>query len=215
MMKRMLLITTLLTITISASTAEPVTTAIYHGDPVKGQALAAGICSACHTPDGNSLVPIYPKLASQHADYLYKQMKDFQAADGKQPARVNAIMNSMIAPYNDEQKRDLAAWFSSQAEKNEAATGSSDTALGQKIFRAGIADKGLPACAGCHGPTGAGIPSQYPRVAGQFGDYIELQLKSFRDESRADDPNKMMRMIALKMTDAEIKAVADYITKLH
>lgn len=216
-MKRLLLsslMTALMAIAAVANANEP-TKAAYKGDAAKGQALAAGVCGACHNPDGNSVVSANPKLAGQNADYLYKQMRNFKSIDGKQPERVNAIMNGMIAPFNDEQMRDLAAFFSSQKIKGEIAKNRDTIATGQKIFRAGNMTKGLPACAGCHGPTGAGIPAQYPRIGGQFADYLELQLKSFRDESRANDPNKMMRTIALKMTDAEIKAVSDYIAGLR
>jgi cytochrome c553 len=111
--------------------------------------------------------------------------------------------------------RDLAAFFSTQTQKGETAKNRETVELGQKLFRGGDQAKGLPACAGCHGPTGAGIPSQYPRIGGQFPEYLEAQLKSFRDGGRANDPNKMMRMVALKMTDAEIKAVSDYIAGLR
>jgi cytochrome c553 len=216
-MKRLLLsslMTALMAIAAVANANEPAKAA-YKGDAAKGQALAAGVCGACHNPDGNSVVSANPKLAGQNADYLYKQMRNFKSIDGKQPERVNAIMNGMIAPFNDEQMRDLAAWFASQKQKGEIAKNRDTIATGQKIFRAGNMAKGLPACAGCHGPTGAGVPAQFPRIGGQYADYLELQLKSFRDSSRANDPNGMMRTIALKMTDAEIKAVADYIAGLR
>ena len=185
------------------------------GDAARGQAIVSTVCVACHGPDGNSPLPVNPKLAGQHPEYLLKQMKNFKAADGKPPERVNAIMNGMIAPYDEGQMRDLAAYFSAQARKGEAAKSRETIDLGQKLYRAGDQVKGLPACAGCHGPAGAGLPAQYPRLSGQYADYTELQLKSFREGVRANDPNKMMRMIAIKMTDAEIKAVADYIAGLR
>jgi cytochrome c553 len=184
-------------------------------DPARGQAIVSTVCVACHGLDGNSPLPANPKLAGQHAEYLFKQMKNFKAADGKPPERVNGIMNGMIAAYDDGQMRDLAAYFASQTQKGEAAKNRETIELGQKLFRGGDQAKGLPACAGCHGPSGAGIPAQYPRIGGQFAEYIELQLKSFRDGARANDPNKMMRMVALKMTDAEIKAVSDYVAGLR
>lgn len=187
----------------------------YKGDPAKGKEIAATVCAACHNADGNSTQAANPKLAGQHADYLFKQMKEFKAADGKEPVRVNAIMNGMIAPYGEEQMRDLAAWFASQKQTGETAKNRETIEFGQKLYRAGDMAKGLPACAGCHGPAGAGIPAQFPRIGGQFAEYIEAQLKAFRDESRANDPNKMMRMVAIKMTDKEIKAVADYIAGLR
>jgi cytochrome c553 len=185
------------------------------GDAARGQVIASTVCVACHGPDGNSPLAANPKLAGQHPEYLLRQMTNFKAANGKQPERVNAIMNGMIAAYDEGQMRDLAAFFSTQTQKGETAKNRETVELGQKLFRGGDQAKGLPACAGCHGPTGAGIPSQYPRIGGQFPEYLEAQLKSFRDGGRANDPNKMMRMVALKMTDAEIKAVSDYIAGLR
>jgi cytochrome c553 len=208
------LITALLAVTAVANANEPAKAA-YKGVAAKGQVIGSTVCVACHAADGNSVIAANPKLAGQNADYLYKQMTNFKSLDGKQPERVNAVMNGMIAPYTDEQMRDLAAYFSAQTQKGEIAKNRDTIALGQKIFRAGNMAKGLPACAGCHGPAGAGMPAQFPRIGGQFADYIEAQLKGFRDESRANDPNKMMRMIAIKMTDMEIKAVADYIAGLR
>jgi cytochrome c553 len=204
----------LLAVTAVATANEPAKAA-YKGDPAKGQAIGSTVCAACHTADGNSTIAANPKLAGQNADYLYKQMTNFKSVDGKQPERVNAIMNGMIAPFNDEQLRDLSAYFSVQKQKGEIAKNRDTIELGQKIFRAGNMSKGLPACAGCHGPAGAGMPAQFPRIGGQFAEYIEAQLKAFQGESRANDPNKMMRMVAIKMTDAEIKAVSDYIAGLR
>jgi cytochrome c553 len=216
-MKRLLLpslMAALMAVVAVAHANEPAKAA-YKGDAAKGQALGASICAACHNADGNSTVAANPKLAGQNADYLYKQMVNFKSIDGKQPERVNAIMNGMIAPFNDEQLRDLAAYFAAQKQKGEIAKNRDTVALGQKIFRSGNMAKGLPACAGCHGPAGAGIPAQYPRIGGQFAEYIEAQLKAFQSEARANDPNKMMRMVAIKMTDVEIKAVSDYIAGLR
>ncbi|MDO8787062.1 MAG: c-type cytochrome [Sulfuritalea sp.] len=185
------------------------------GDAARGQTIVSTVCVACHGPDGNSPLPVNPKLAGQHPDYLLKQMKNFKSADGKPPERTNPIMNGMIAAYDEGQMRDLAAYFSAQTQKGETAKNRETIERGQKLYRGGDQAKGLPACAGCHGPTGTGIPAQYPRIGGQFAEYLEVQLKSFREGTRANDPNKMMRTIALKMTDAEIKAVADYIAGLR
>lgn len=190
-------------------------TAAYSGDPAKGKEIAATVCAACHNPDGNSATPANPKLAGQHAGYLFKQMKNFKTGPDGKPERVNAIMNGMIAPYDENQMKDLAAWFASQKQVGGEVKDRSTLELGQKLYRAGNAEKGLPACAGCHGPAGKGIPVQYPRIAGQYQEYLEAQLKAFRSGERANDPNKMMRMIAIKMTDAEIRAVADYIAGLY
>jgi cytochrome c553 len=206
--------TAMLAASAIANANEPAQAA-YKGDPAKGQAIASTVCVACHAADGNSVVAANPKLAGQNADYLFKQMKNFKAVDGKQPDRVNAVMNGMIMPYSEEQMRDLAAYFSAQSLKGEQAKNRDTIPAGQKLYRAGDVAKGLPACAACHGPAGAGIPAQFPRIGGQYADYLEAQLKAFRDGVRANDPNKMMRMVALKMTDAEIKAVADYIAGLR
>ena len=208
------LMTALLAVAAIADANEPAK-APYKGDPAKGREIASTVCAACHNPDGNSVQPANPKLAGQHAEYLFKQMKEFKAAEGKQPVRVNAVMNGMIAAYNEDQMRDLAAYFAAQTLIGEKARNRETIEAGQKLYRAGVMAKGLPACAACHGPAGAGIPAQYPRIGGQFAEYIEAQLKAFRDGTRSNDPNKMMRMIAIKMTDAETKAVSDYIAGLR
>lgn len=200
---------------VAAVTAEPAAKAPAKGDPVRGKELAAGVCAACHGADGNSMIPANPTLAGQDYDYLLKQMKNFKAVDGKPAKRVNPVMNGMIAAFEVEQMKDLAAWFASQKPKAGAAKNRETVEAGQKLYRAGDAEKGIPACASCHGPTGSGMPSQFPRVSGQHAEYAEAQLKAFRDGTRANDPNKMMRSIALKMTDPEIKAVSDYMAGLH
>lgn len=204
----------LLAVAAIANASEPAK-APYKGDPAKGKEIASTVCAACHNPDGNSVQSANPKLAAQHAEYLFKQMQEFKAAEGKQPVRVNAVMNGMIAAYNEDQMRDLAAYFAAQTLIGEKARNRETIEAGQKLYRAGVMAKGLPACAACHGPAGAGIPAQYPRIGGQFAEYIEAQLKAFRDGTRSNDPNKMMRMIAIKMTDAETKAVSDYIAGLR
>ncbi|MCX8085726.1 MAG: cytochrome c4 [Rhodocyclaceae bacterium] len=208
------LLFSLAALAFAAQANEPAPAA-YKGDAARGQPIASTVCGACHGPDGNSPSSANPKLAGQHAEYLYKQMKNFKADANGKSERVNAIMNGMIAPYTDEQMKDFAAYFASQKPTLGEAKNRETLELGKKLWRAGDASKGLPACAGCHGPTGAGLPIQYPRLAGQYAEYTEAQLKAFRAGERANDPNKMMRMIALKMTDAEIKAVADYIAGLH
>lgn len=184
-------------------------------DPAKGQAIASTVCVACHGVDGNSASAANPKIAGQHADYLLKQMKNFKMANGKPAERVDPIMNGMIAPYDEAQMRDLAAYFAMQQQKNEKARNRGTIEYGQKLYRAGDISKGLPACAACHGPAGAGIPAQYPRIQGQYAEYIEKQLKAFREGTRANDPAKMMGVVALKMTDAEIRAVSDYVAGLR
>lgn len=184
------------------------------GDPAKGQVIGATVCAACHGADGNSAVPVNPSLAGQHPEYLHKQMMNFKAIGDKQPERVNPIMNGMIAAFDEVTLRDVAAYFAAQKRNPNPNKPAQVNAVGQKLWRAGDLDKGIPACSGCHGPAAAGIPAQFPALAAQHVEYTEGQLKAFRDGARANDPNKMMRMIALKMTDAEIKAVAEYVAAL-
>lgn len=184
-------------------------------DPAKGKIVAESICVACHGADGNSPTSANPNLAGQVPEYIYKQLKNFKAADGKPAARNNPIMAGMAAPLSDEDMQNVAAWFGSQKQKPAAAKDETKIALGQKLWRQGDFKKGVPACAGCHGPAGAGLPAQYPRLAGQFPEYTEAQLKAFRLEERANDPEKMMRMIAAKLSDAEIKAVSEFAAGLR
>jgi cytochrome c553 len=187
-------------------------------DPTKGQAIAAGVCAACHNADGNSMIPVNPKLAGQHAEYLLKQLKNFKSGE-----RPNPVMTGMVAALSEDDMRNIAAWFASQSQKGEQAKNRETVEFGKKLYRAGDLSRGLPACAACHGPTGSGIPAQYPRIGGQFADYTAAQLKAFRaaaadpkdSTGRANDPNKMMRTVALKMNDADIKAVSDYIAGLR
>ncbi len=183
-------------------------------DAAKGQQVAAQICAACHNPDGNSTVAANPKLAGQNADYIYKQLRNFKADGGKPAERNSPIMGGMVAAINDHDMKNVAAWYASQTQKSEQAKGQV-ISTAQKLYRAGDAARGLPACAACHGPAGAGIPAQYPRIGGQFSEYTEAQLKAFRSGDRANDPNNMMRAVAARMSDAEIKAVSDYVAGLR
>ena len=184
-------------------------------DVSKGQQIASQVCVGCHNADGNSVAAANPKLAGQIQDYLSKQLRNFKAVDGKPAERQNPIMNGMVAALSDEDIQSVAAWFSSQQLKPDFAKNRQTLELGKTLYRAGDASRGLPACAGCHGAEGLGMPAQYPRVSGQFAEYIETQLKAFRAGERANDPNKMMRMVADRMTDADIKAVSDYIAGLR
>ena len=184
-------------------------------DLAKAKQTAETICAACHAADGNSQLSANPKIAGQHADYLFKQLREFKSWDGKPAVRDNAVMGAMVAGLDEADMKGLAVYFAGQKLVPEAAKNLDTVERGQKIWRAGIPSKGVPACAACHGPAGAGLPAQYPALAGQFAEYTEAQLKTFRDEVRANDPNKMMRMIAIKMTDPEIKAVADYAAGLR
>jgi cytochrome c553 len=185
------------------------------GDASKGQGIAARVCAACHGPDGNSTTSANPKLAGQIQEYLQKQLSNFKPASGKKAERENPIMAGMAAPLSPEDVRNVAAFYSQQVSKPGAAKDKEAIELGRKLWRAGDTSRGLPACAGCHGATGAGMPSQFPRLAGQYAEYTENQLKAFRTGARANDPSRTMRTIAAKMTDAEISAVADYAAGLR
>ncbi|HSG76995.1 MAG TPA: c-type cytochrome [Burkholderiales bacterium] len=184
-------------------------------DLAKGEQLAKQVCAACHGADGNSVAPANPKLAGQHAGYLYKQLANFKAQGDRRAARENVLMAGMVAPLSDADMRALAAYYPSQKLKPAAASDKDLAALGQKIWRGGIAERSVAACAGCHGPDGAGIPGQYPRLAGQFAEYVDAQLKLFRAGGRANDPSGMMRGVAARMSDEEIKAVAEYAAGLR
>ncbi|MFZ2267401.1 MAG: c-type cytochrome [Azonexus sp.] len=184
-------------------------------DPAKGKAIAETVCVACHGADGNSAISANPILAGQVEEYIGKQLKNFKSVDGKPAVRNNAIMAGMAAAVPDEEIPNVAAWFASQKIKPAAAKDEKLAAEGQKIWRQGNFKKGTPACAGCHGPAGAGLPAQYPRLAGQYPEYTELQLKAFRAEERSNDAEKVMRTIAAKLSDAEIKAVAEYAAGLR
>lgn len=184
-------------------------------DLAKAQGIASQVCAACHAADGNSTAPANPKIADQFPEYLYKQLVDFKAQEGKKPARESAVMNGMVANLSPSDMKGLAAFYAEQKLKPSVATDKDLAALGQKLWRGGNPDTGVPACAGCHGPAGAGIPSQYPRLSGQFADYIAAQLRLFRDGARANDPGGMMRGVAARMSEREMRAVAEYAAGLR
>jgi cytochrome c553 len=185
-------------------------------DAAKGQQIATQVCAACHGADGNSVAPVNPKLAGQIPDYLAKQLANFKpTAAGKPAERNNAIMAGFAAALSPEDMRNVAAYYGSQRLQPEKARNKDTIELGQKIYRAGIAEKGVAACGGCHGPRGEGVPGQFPALAGQYADYLHAQLMAFQSGARANDSNKMMRMTAAKLSDAEMKAVADYIAGLR
>ncbi len=181
----------------------------YAGDPAKGESLAK-TCAACHSMDGNSVNPVWPKLAGQHASYIAKQINDFKAGN-----RINAQMAPMVAPLSEDDIADLAAYFSSKKIKHGTANPEL-IETGQKLYRAGDAETGVPACMACHGPAGTGNPAAiYPALAGQHADYTIIQLKAFKSGERSNDTNKIMQTVAAPMTDAQIEAVSQYIQGLH
>ena len=177
-------------------------------DVAAGSAKYTAVCAACHGADGNSGSPENPKLAGQHPEYLYKQLVEFKS--GK---RKNAIMMGFASTLSDEDMRNIAAWATSQKAKPGFAKDKALVAAGERIYKGGIADRQIAACAGCHSPSGAGIPAQNPRLAGQHADYLVSSLKAYRDGSRAN--NVIMMGVAAKLNDKEIKAVADYIAGLR
>jgi cytochrome c553 len=177
-------------------------------DLAKGEASYSTVCAACHGADGNSMIPANPKLAQQHPEYLFKQLKEFKS--GK---RANAIMSGMVAALSEDDMRNISYWLASKKAKPGFAKDKETVILGERIFRGGIPDRQIAACAGCHSPDGAGIPTQYPRVAGQHTDYAVAQLVAFRDGVRKN--SAQMTGVAAKMNEREIKAVSDYIAGLR
>jgi len=184
-------------------------------DADKGKDIAAQVCAACHAADGNSALAANPKVAGQFYDYLHKQLVNFKPQAGKKAARENAVMAGMVANLSAADMQNVAAYYAAQKLKPAAAKDKDLAALGQKIYRGGNPATTVAACAGCHGPAGAGIPAQYPRISGQFAEYVDAQLKAFRSGARANDPNGMMRGVAARMTDREIQAVAEYVAGLR
>lgn len=192
--------------TLSAQASGPAAAA--KADVAKGQASYAAICAACHGPDGNSAIPANPKLAQQHPQYLAKQLAEFKS--GK---RANGVMLGMASALSDDDMKNVAAWLATQKAEPGMAKDKDLVVLGERIYRGGIADRQIPACAGCHSPSGAGIPAQYPRLSGQHAEYTAAQLSAFRDGVRLN--NAVMSGVAAKLNDREIKAVADYIAGLR
>ena len=174
----------------------------------KGAALYGQVCVACHAADGNSSIPANPKLAQQHPEYLIKQLQEFKS--GK---RDNAVMKGFASAMSDDDMRNVAYWLTSQKGKPGFAKEKDLVKLGERIYRGGIADRQIAACASCHSPNGAGMPAQYPRLSGQHAEYTAAQLRSFREGTRKN--NVQMTQIAAYMTEREIKAVSDYIAGLR
>ncbi|OUS27894.1 cytochrome c4 [Thalassotalea sp. 42_200_T64] len=174
----------------------------------------AAICGACHGMDGNSLVPAYPKLAGQHPQYITKQLQDFKAAlnTGGKEGRNDPIMGGMVAALTEQDMADISAFFTSQT---ISASTAKANPTGKKIYLGGDADRGITACIACHGNAGEGASlAGFPAVNSQNVEYLKIQLTKFRDASRNNDMNAMMRTIASKLNDDEIAALADYMSSL-
>ncbi|TNF63205.1 MAG: cytochrome c4 [Burkholderiales bacterium] len=189
-----------LSFSVHAQSAKP--------DLARGAALYGQVCVACHAADGNSTTPANPKLAQQHPEYLVKQLKEYKS--GK---RENAVMKGFASALSDEDMRNIAFWLSTQKASAGFAGDKDLVRLGERIYRGGIADRQIAACMACHSPNGAGIPSQYPRLAGQHAEYTVDQMRQFRDGVRKN--SVQMNQIAAHMTEREIRAVADYIAGLR
>jgi cytochrome c553 len=177
-------------------------------DLVKGGASFAAVCVACHGVDGNSGSPENPKLAQQHPEYLVKQLQEFKSGKRKNP-----IMQGFASALSDDDMKNIAYWVTDKKVKPGFAKDKELVALGERIYRGGVADRQIAACAGCHSPTGAGIPSQYPRLGGQHAAYTATQLTAFRDGARKN--SLPMSQVAAKLNDREIRALADYIAGLR
>ncbi|MDQ3186304.1 MAG: cytochrome c4 [Pseudomonadota bacterium] len=185
------------------------------GDAAKGQQIAAQVCAACHNADGNSSIPANPSLAGQHAEYITKQLKNFKSQDGKPAERENPIMAAMVAPLSPDDMRNLGAYYARQTPKPGVAKDKSLVEQGEKIYRGGNLESSLPACAGCHSPNGVGIAPNYPRLAGQHSEYVAAQLRAFRTEQRTKDISNEMHVIATRMSEKEMQAVAEFISGLR
>ena len=177
-------------------------------DPAKGAAIFNGVCVTCHGAEGNSAITVNPKLSQQHPEYIAKQLAEFKS--GK---RANPVMLGFASALSEDDMRNIGAYLGSTKAKPGFAKDKELAALGEKIYRGGLADRQIPACAGCHSPNGAGIPAQYPRLSGQHADYTVSQLTQFRDGIRKN--SLQMGQVAAKLNDREIKAVADYIAGLN
>jgi len=197
-----------------ATPAAPAAAAPAKPDPARGDTLFNAApansqsCASCHNADGNSAIAANPKLAQQHPEYILKQLQDFKS--GK---RKSAIMKPLAEALSDQDMRDISWFVGSKPIKTGFAKEKDLVALGEKIYRGGIGERQIPACAGCHSPNGAGIPSQYPRLGGQHADYTIAQLVAFRDGVRLNSPQ--MNGVAARLNDREIKAVSDYIAGLR
>ena len=202
------LLSCLLLVAASASFAAEEAKPAAKPDLAKGQATATNVCAACHTSDGSRGSPANPIIQGQHPEYLAKQLTEFK--NGK---RANPIMQGMAAALSEADMKNVAAFYAGKQAKPGFAKNKDLASLGEKLYRGGAGDRMIPACSGCHSPNGAGIPAQYPRLAGQHADYAEAQLVAFRSGARAN--NAVMNGVAAKLNDREIKALADYIAGLR
>lgn len=197
-------------------TAGTASAAELKGDVAKGKEIATNICAACHAADGNSGIAMYPKLSAQFSNYIFHQTKDIK--DGKRTTGAAVSMAPMVMGLSDQDIADVAAYYEKQFPKQGETNPKANPELGAQIFRGGLADKKVPACMACHGPSGAGIPGggpdivAYPRLGGQHAAYITEQLNAYKSGQRE---NEIMADIAKRMSDEDISAVANFIQGLH
>ncbi|MFT5162294.1 MAG: cytochrome c553 [Alteromonadaceae bacterium] len=188
----------------------------YEGNAEAGKAKAAS-CGACHGPDGNSAMTTYPKIAGQHAQYIYSQLAAFKQGmqSGGKEGRYDPVMSAMAMPLTDDDMKDLAAHFSGQKMK-PGSTPEEVVAAGKKLYIAGDAERGIPGCTACHGPRGTGMgPAGFPQISFQHADYTKASLEKFRNGTRANDKNNIMTDIAKKLTDKDIEILSKYLGGLH
>lgn len=210
-MKKIALSLTILLGALSASNATA-----FDGDVNAGKEKSA-TCAACHGPDGNAPINIYPKIAGQHADYIYKQLVDLKSGmtSGGKKGRMDPVMSAMAMPLNDQDMKDVAAYFAS-LNMSEGVTPKDVVEVGAMLYKAGDAERGIPSCAACHGPRGNGSSlAKFPKISFQHPEYIKSQLEKFRDGTRHNDLNGMMQDIAKKLTDKDIEVLSKYLGGLH
>ena len=184
------------------------TLAYAAGDAAAGKAKSVA-CAACHGPDGNSVNPEWPKLAGQHPAYLVEQLRAF-----KEGRRKNATMAPMAVNLSEQDMQDLAAYFSNQVLNLTGAANAKLAKQGERLYRGGIAKRQVAACTGCHGPSGQGIPPRFPRLSGQHAAYATQQLLAFKAGRRPSDAD-IMTTIAFRLSEQEIRALAEYLSGLH
>ncbi|SFK23178.1 Cytochrome c553 [Nitrosomonas aestuarii] len=187
------------------------TSALAAGDIAKGQEIAAGVCAGCHNADGNSIIPINPKLAGQHAEYITKQLMDFKVEEGKTSKRNNPVMASMVAALTQEDMENLGAFYDAQDAASGAVSANKELLeIGKILYHGGNIENGVPACASCHGPTGSGVPPHYPMLAGQHAEYTLVQLNLFNTGDRSNDDG-VMKKVLTRMSGEQKRAVSEYI----
>ncbi|TXI18665.1 MAG: cytochrome c4 [Nitrosomonas sp.] len=194
-------------------TAEPVESA--PPPPATVEEIAAGVCAGCHNADGNSVVPMNPILAGQHAEYITKQLMDFKATESEPAKRNSAVMSSMVAALSAEDMKKLGEYYAAQkVNPSQVPADEKMIDIGKILYHGGNISNGVPACASCHGPNGSGIPPRYPALAGQHAEYTITQLNLFNTGDRAND-NDVMHKVITRMSGQEKRAVAAYISTMR